>query len=219
VITKDSRDFFLFPAEDADAAADWVVDVVSERVPAKFGLDALRDIQVLAPIYRGAAGVSVLNERLQARLNPAAASKPERRLFGVTFRAGDKVMQTLNNYDKDVFNGDIGTLCDLDVIEQTLAVDFDGRKVTYDWSEVDELALAYAISVHKAQGSEFPAVVMPIIPAQYLMLQRNLLYTAVTRARALCVLVGSRKAISMAVRNNKITRRYSALEWRMREPA
>lgn len=215
VIDKDSQDFFLFPAEDADTAANWVVDVVSERIPAKFGLDALRDIQVLAPMYRGAAGVSALNERLQTRLNPPAVNKAERRLFGVTYRAGDKVMQTLNNYDKDVFNGDIGFIRGLDTIEHTLTVDFDGRPVSYDWNEVDELSLAYAISVHKAQGSEFPAVVLPLIPAHYLMLQRNLLYTAVTRARSLCVLVGSRKAISMAVRNNKVTQRFTALEWRL----
>jgi exodeoxyribonuclease V alpha subunit len=215
VIDKDSRDFFLFAAEDAEAAANWVVDVVSERIPAKFGLDALRDIQVLTPIYRGAVGVSALNERLQTRLNPASDKKAERRLFGVTYRAGDKVMQTVNNYDKDVFNGDIGFIHSLDAIEHTLTADFDGRLVSYDWNEVDELSLAYAISVHKAQGSEFPAVVLPLVPAHYLMLQRNLLYTAVTRARSLCVLVGSRKAISMAVRNNKVAQRFSALEWRL----
>jgi exodeoxyribonuclease V alpha subunit len=215
LIDKDSQDFFLFAAEDADAAANWVVDVVAERIPAKFGLDALRDIQVLTPIYRGAVGVSALNERLQTRLNPSSDKKAERRLFGVTYRAGDKVMQTLNNYDKDVFNGDIGFIHSLDAIEHTLTVDFDGRLVPYDWNEVDELSLAYAISVHKAQGSEFPAVVLPLVPAHYMMLQRNLLYTAVTRARSLCVLVGSRKAISMAVRNNKVAQRFSALEWRL----
>jgi exodeoxyribonuclease V alpha subunit len=177
---------------------------------------------VLTPIYRGAVGVSALNERMQTRLNPAADKKAERRLFGVTYRAGDKVMQTVNNYDKDVFNGDIGFIRGVDAIEHTLTVDFDpdntgtgGRLVSYDWNEVDELSLAYAISVHKAQGSEFPAVVLPLVPAHYLMLQRNLLYTAVTRARSLCVLVGSRKAISMAVNNNKVGRRFSALEWRL----
>jgi exodeoxyribonuclease V alpha subunit len=215
VISKDSRDFFLFPAEDAVAAADWVVQVVAERIPQKFGFDALRDIQVLAPVYRGPAGVSVLNQRLQDKLNPAAANKPERRLFGVAFRAGDKVMQTRNNYDKDVFNGDIGFIHAIDLIDQLLQVDFDGRSVSYDWNEADELTLAYAISVHKAQGSEFPAVVLPVVTGHYLMLQRNLLYTAITRARNLCVLAGSRKAISMAVRNNKVAQRFTALEWRL----
>ncbi len=149
------------------------------------------------------------------RLNPASDKKAERRLFGVTYRAGDKVMQTLNNYDKDVFNGDIGFIHSLDAIDHTLTVDFDGRLVSYDWNEVDELSLACAISVHKAQGSEFPAVVLPLVPAHYMMLQRNLLYTDVTRARSLCVLVGSRKAISMAARNNKVAQRFSALERRL----
>jgi exodeoxyribonuclease V alpha subunit len=218
-LSKDARDFFLFPADDAESAANWVVDVVSERIPNKFGLDALRDIQVLAPVYRGGAGVSVLNDRLQEKLNPPSPAKAERRLFGVTFRNGDKVMQTLNNYDKDVFNGDIGFIRRFDMIDHTLQVDFDGRLVPYDWNEVDELTLAYAISVHKAQGSEFPAVVLPIVPAHYMMLQRNLLYTAVTRAKNLMVLVGSRKAISMAVHNNKVAQRFSALEWRLGKKA
>ncbi len=215
IFSKESGDFFLFPAEDAASAADWVVEVVAERIPQKFGFDAFRDIQVLAPVYRGPAGVNMINERLQEKLNPAGRDKVERKLFGVTFRTGDKIMQTLNNYDKDVFNGDIGFIRAIDNTEQALTVDYDGRLVTYDWNEVDELTLAYAISVHKAQGSEFPVVVMPIVPQHFMMLQRNLLYTAITRARNLCVLTGSRKAISMAIHNNKVARRYSALEWRL----
>jgi exodeoxyribonuclease V alpha subunit len=212
---KENGDFFLFPGEDAEAAADWVVDVVAGRIPQKFGFDAIRDIQVLAPVYRGPAGVSILNERLQAKLNPAGLNKVERRLFGMIFRVGDKVMQTVNNYDKDVFNGDIGFIQAIDIVENALSVDFDGRLVSYEWNEVDQLTLAYAITVHKAQGSEFPVVVMPVVAQHYLMLQRNLLYTAITRARSLCVLTGSRKAIGMAVRNNKVARRFSALEWRL----
>jgi exodeoxyribonuclease V alpha subunit len=215
IFSKDSRDFFLFPAEDAAAAADWVVDLVAERIPQKFGFNSLRDIQVLAPVYRGQAGVSVLNERLQEKLNPAAANKVERRLYGITYRSGDKVMQTQNNYDKDVYNGDIGFIHGMDVIEQTLNVDFEGRNVIYDWSDADQLSLAYTISVHKAQGSEFPAVVIPVVTQHYMMLQRNLLYTAITRARSLCVITGSRTAISMAVRNHKVSRRFSALDWRL----
>ncbi len=210
-----SGDFFLFPAEDAASAADWVVAVVTERIPQKFGFDPVREIQVLAPIYRGPAGVMALNERLQEKLNPPAANKHERRLFGVTFRAGDKVMQTRNNYDKDVYNGDIGFIRGMDGIEHTLSVDFEGRAATYDWNEVDELTLAYVVSVHKAQGSEFPAVVMPLVAQHYMMLQRNLLYTAITRARKLCVLAGNQRAIGMAVRNNKVTQRFTALEWRL----
>jgi exodeoxyribonuclease V alpha subunit len=215
VFSQGDGDFFLFPAEDAAAAADWVIDVVTERIPQKFGLDALHDIQVLAPVYRGPAGVAALNERLQAKLNPATSSKHERRLYGTVFRAGDKVMQTQNNYDKDVYNGDIGFIRSIDPVEQLLVVDFDGKPKRYDWSEADEITLAYAVSVHKAQGSEFPAIVMPVVTQHYMMLQRNLLYTAVTRARSLCVLAGSRRAISMAVRNNKVAGRFTALEWRL----
>jgi exodeoxyribonuclease V alpha subunit len=215
LFSQGSGDFFLFPADDAAGAADWIITVVAERIPQKFGFDPVRDIQVLAPIYRGPAGVIALNERLQDKLNPPAASKPERKLFGTIFRLGDKVMQTQNNYDKDIYNGDIGFIRAMDMIEQRLTVDFYGRSVTYDWSDVDELTLAYVISVHKAQGSEFPVVVMPIVTQHYTMLQRNLFYTAITRASKLCVLAGSRRAISMAVRNNKVANRFTALEWRL----
>jgi exodeoxyribonuclease V alpha subunit len=208
-------DFFLFPAEDAAAAADWIIRIVAERIPQKFGFDAIHDIQVMAPIYRGPAGVIALNDRLQEKLNPPANHKPERRLFGTVFRLGDKVMQTQNNYDKDVYNGDIGFIQSIDGIEQNLTVHFDGRTTTFDWSEADQLSLAYVISIHKSQGSEFPVVVMPIVTQHYTMLQRNLLYTAITRARQLCVLAGSRRAVQMAVQNNKVTQRFTALEWRL----
>jgi exodeoxyribonuclease V alpha subunit len=215
LFSQGSGDFFLFPAEDAAGAADWVLSIVSERIPQKFGFDPVRDIQVLSPIYRGPAGVTALNEHQQEALNPPASNKPERKLYGTIFRVGDKVMQTLNNYDKDVYNGDIGFVHSMDMIEQRLTVDFYGRSVAYEWSDVDELTLAYVISVHKAQGSEFPVVVMPIVTQHYTMLQRNLLYTAITRASKLCVLAGSRRAISMAVRNNKVAHRFTALEWRL----
>jgi exodeoxyribonuclease V alpha subunit len=215
VFSQDSGDFFLFPAEDAITAADWIIEIVTERIPQKFGFNPIHDIQVLAPIYRGPAGVIALNERLQEKLNPPASNKLEHRLYGTIFRLGDKVMQTQNNYDKDAYNGDIGFIHSMDLIEQTLTVDFDGRSAPYDWSEADQLALAYAVSVHKAQGSEFPVVVMPIVTQHYTMLQRNLLYTAITRARKLCVLAGSHRAISMAVRNNKVAHRFTALEWRL----
>jgi exodeoxyribonuclease V alpha subunit len=213
--SQGSGDFFFFPAEDATTAADWIIEIVTERIPQKFGFDPIHDIQVLAPIYRGPAGVIALNDRLQEKLNPAANNKPERRLFGTTFRLGDKVMQTQNNYDKDVYNGDIGFIDSMDMIEQTLTIDFEGRFATFEWSEADQLSLAYAVSVHKAQGSEFPVVVMPVVTQHYTMLQRNLLYTSITRARKLCVLTGSRRAIGMAVRNNKVAQRFTALEWRL----
>jgi exodeoxyribonuclease V alpha subunit len=214
--TSLAGDFFLFPAETAEEAANWVLDVVCERIPSRFGLRPLDQVQVLAPMYRGPVGVNALNERLQAALNPPAAGKTEKSLFGQLFRPGDKVMQIQNNYEKDVYNGDIGRLAGIDIVEHSLEVDYDGRHVAYDWSEADQLVLAYAISVHKSQGSEFPAVVMPLVTQHYLMLQRNLLYTAITRARKLCVLVGSRRAIGIAVKNNKVAERYTALEWRLK---
>jgi exodeoxyribonuclease V alpha subunit len=213
---KESRDFFLFPAETPEEAARWVEEVVCERIPNKFGFHPRDQVQVLAPMYRGPSGVHALNERLQNVLNPSSQIKPEKSFFGQVFRVGDKVMQVQNNYDKDVFNGDIGSVTLIDPIEQRLGVDFEGRQVEYDWTDANQLVLAYAVSVHKAQGSEFPVVVIPLVTAHYLMLQRNLLYTAVTRAKQLCVLVGSRRALSIAVRNDKVANRYTALDWRLR---
>jgi exodeoxyribonuclease V alpha subunit len=209
-------DFYLFPAETPEEAANWVLEVVCERIPARFGLRPLEQVQVLAPMYRGPAGVNALNERLQAALNPPGAGKTEKSLFGQLFRAGDKVMQIQNNYEKDVYNGDIGRLIGVDIVEHSLEMDFDRRRVVYDWGEADQLVLAYAVSVHKSQGSEFPAVVIPLVTQHYLMLQRNLLYTGITRARQLCVIVGSRRAIGMAVKNNKVAGRYTGLEWRLK---
>jgi len=213
---KDSQDFFLFPAETAEEAANWITEVTCQRIPAKFGFHPRDDIQVLSPMYRGPAGVSALNERLQSILNPSSLKTPEKSLFGQVFRLGDKVMQTQNDYDKDVYNGDIGIVAGINPVQHTLMVDFEGRRVSYDWSEGDQLVLAYAVSVHKAQGAEFPAVVVPVVTAHYMMLQRNLLYTAATRAKELCVLVGSRRAIAIAVRNDKVAHRYTALDWRLR---
>jgi len=217
IFSKQGQDFFLFPAEEPEDAAGWVEEVVCKRIPERFGLHPRDQVQVLAPMYRGAAGVHALNERLQASLNPSKPGRAEKRLFGQLFRLGDKVMQVQNNYDKEVFNGDFGYIHGVDLVEQSLRVDFDGRSVDYDWSEADQLVLAYAVSVHKAQGSEFPAVVIPLVTAHYMLLQRNLLYTAVTRARQLCVLVGSRRAIGIAVRNNQVAQRYTALDWRLKK--
>ncbi|HLY24714.1 MAG TPA: ATP-dependent RecD-like DNA helicase [Aggregatilineales bacterium] len=212
---NEGDDFFMFSAEEPEAVADLVVDVVLNRIPRRFELNPLDDVQVLAPMYRGQVGVQILNERLQAALNPPG-SKAEQHIAGRIFRVGDKVMQTRNNYDKDVYNGDIGRLHSLDFTDQTLKVVIDGRFVEYDWAEADELVHAFAISVHRSQGSEYPAVVMPLVSQHYMMLQRNLLYTAITRARKLVVLVGTRKAVAIAVRNDRVARRYSALAWRLR---
>jgi len=210
-------DFYFFSKEDPQEAADLIVDIVQQRIPRKFGLDSVNDVQVLAPMYRGACGVANLNARLQEALNPASPLKVERRLGGRAFRVGDKVMQVRNNYDKDVYNGDIGRVTRIDPVEQTLVVTIDGRPVVYDWSEADELVHAFAVSVHKSQGSEYTAVVMPVVTQHYLMLQRNLLYTAITRARRLVVLVGTRRAIGIAVHNDKVRERHSGLGVRLRE--
>lgn len=211
----DAQDFFIFVKPEPAEAAELLVDVVKNRVPLKFHLDPMDDVQVLSPMYNGLLGVSNLNEMLQAALNPASAKKPERKLHGRTFRVGDKVMQTVNNYDKNVYNGDIGRITAMDVVQQTLTVNIDGAPVLYDFLEADELVHAYAISVHKSQGAEYPCVVMPVATQHYMMLQRNLLYTAVTRAKKLIILVGTRKAIAIAVKNNKTTQRHTALDWRL----
>jgi exodeoxyribonuclease V alpha subunit len=213
----DAQDFFLFVKEDPAETAGLLVDIVGQRVPNKFGLDPLDDIQVLAPMYNGLVGVTRLNQMLQETLNPMGPRKIERRIGGRTFRTGDKVMQTINNYDKSVYNGDIGRITAIDIIEQTLAVNMDGQTVVYDFLETDELIHAYAISVHKSQGAEYPCVVMPVVTQHYMMLQRNLLYTAVTRARRLVILVGTRRAVQIAVRNNPVAKRYTALDWRLKQ--
>jgi exodeoxyribonuclease V alpha subunit len=188
--------------------------LVQERIPARFGLDPVRDIQVLTPMNRSELGTRNLNARLQQLLNPPQ-SGPEVQRFGWTYRPGDKVLQTVNNYDKEVFNGDIGRITAIDPEEQELTVDYDGRSVVYEFAELDELALAFALTVHKSQGSEYPAVVIPLHPQHFLMLQRNLLYTGITRGKKLVVLVGSRKALSLAVQRQDTARRYSALRWRL----
>jgi exodeoxyribonuclease V alpha subunit len=211
-----ATDFFLFPADDAERAADLVVDIVQNRIPARFGFDPMEDVQVLSPLHRGAAGVAELNRRLQEALNPPAPAKPERRRRGQVLRLGDRVMQVRNNYDKEVYNGDMGRIVAVDTVNQSLAVEIDGRPVEYDFSEMDELIHAYAVSVHKSQGSEYRAVVLPVITQHYVMLQRNLLYTGVTRARDLVVLVGNRRALAIAVGNAKIGDRHTALDARLR---
>jgi exodeoxyribonuclease V alpha subunit len=167
-------------------------------------------------LHRGAAGVGELNRRLQAALNPPDEGKVHRRQGTQVFRMGDRVMQIRNNYDKEVFNGDMARITAMDLVDQVLTVRIDDREVTYEFTELDELVHAYAVSVHKSQGSEYRAVVIPVLTSHYMMLQRNLLYTAVTRARELVVLVGSRRAIGIAVRNNKITERHTALDVRLR---
>jgi exodeoxyribonuclease V alpha subunit len=218
-LTDGLPDFFLFPEEDAEQAALLTVDVVARRVPKKFGLDPRRDVQVLTPMHRGPAGAGNLNVLLQAALTPARPDVPERRAGGRTFRVGDKVTQIRNNYEKGangVFNGTVGVVTTLDPEEQRLTVLTDeDEQVPYDFDELDELAHAYAVTIHRSQGSEYPAVVIPLTTSAWTMLQRNLLYTAVTRARKLVVLVGSRRALGQAVRAVSAGRRHTALDHRL----
>ncbi|KUL34152.1 helicase [Streptomyces sp. NRRL F-4489] len=218
-LTSGLPDFFLFPEEDAEEAARLTVDVVARRIPAKFGLDPRRDVQVLAPMHRGPAGAGALNGLLQQAVTPARPDVPERRFGGRVFRVGDKVTQIRNNYDKGrngVFNGTVGVVTALDAVEQRLTVRTDeDEEVPYDFGELDELAHAYAVTIHRSQGSEYPAVVIPVTTSAWMMLQRNLLYTAVTRAKRLVVLVGSRRALGQAVRTVSAGRRHTALDHRL----
>jgi exodeoxyribonuclease V alpha subunit len=208
----ESGDFYLVDAADAERAAERVLALVRERIPRRFGLDPVRDIQVLCPMNRGAAGAKALNLALQAALNPNGAPRLER--FGSAFAPGDKVMQVENDYDKEVYNGDIGRVVSVDVEAGALVVDVDGREIAYDAGELDRLVLAYATTIHKAQGSEYPAVVVPLTTEHYPMLQRRLIYTAITRGRRLVVVVGPKKALRIAVGQATARRRWSKLaEW------
>ena len=205
-------DFYFVPAEDPETAAARIVELVKTRIPKRFGFDAMQDIQVLCPMNRGGAGARSLNIELQAALNPAGERKVER--FGWTFAPGDKVMQIENDYDKEVYNGDIGLVADVDPDAGELTARFEGRDLVYGFGELDTLVPAYAATVHKRQGSEYPAVVIPVLTQHYAMLKRNLLYTGVTRGKRLVVLVGQKKAVAIAVRNASGRRRWSKLdEW------
>ncbi len=214
-----NKDFFFINEEDAEHAAKLVVQLCRERLPNYGPYDPLLDLQVLTPMRKTAAGVDRLNLLLQEALNPPARGKPETTARGVLYRLGDKVMQIRNNYQKEVFNGDIGIITAIDREEGELVVTFREmllpRPVSYDFTELDELVLSYAVSVHKSQGSEYPVIIMPVLTQHYMLLQRNLLYTGITRARKLAVLVGSKKALAIAVRNNKAEKRYSSLSKRL----
>lgn len=218
-LTQGLPDFFLFVEEETEDAARVTVDVAARRIPAKFGLDPRRDVQVLAPMHRGPAGAGSLNGLLQQAITPARPDLAEKRFGGRVFRVGDKVTQIRNNYEKGangVFNGTVGVVTELDTVEQRLTVRTDeDEEVPYDFDELDELAHAYAVTIHRSQGSEYPAVVIPVTMSAWMMLQRNLLYTAVTRARKLVVLVGSRRAIAQAVRTVSAGRRFTALAHRL----
>ncbi len=207
------QDFFFIEREDPEHVLDTILTLVSERIPKRFGLDPLNDIQVLTPMHKGVVGTTHLNRRLQEALNPGEGGVARGEFF---YRVGDKVMQIRNNYDKEVFNGDIGRITALSVEARELTVVFDGRAVAYDFSDLDEIVHAYAVSVHKAQGSEYPAVIFPVLTQHFILLQRNLIYTAVTRARRLAVLVGTRRALAIGVKSAPTERRFTRLCERLR---
>src|SRR2546425_12039909 len=207
-------DFYVIAADTPEDIQAKLLRVVTERIPQRFGLDPIRDVQVITPMNRGSLGARALNEALPTALNPEATPRVTK--FGWTYAAGDKVLQTINDYDKDVYNGDIGQVVRVDLEEGKVVVGYDGREVTYDVAELDEVALAYTITVHKSQGSEYPAVVIPLATQHYPMLARNLLYTGVTRGKQLVVLIGQPKACALAVRNVRAMRRLTNLAARLR---
>lgn len=215
VFPDDKTDFYFFGKEDPPEVASLIVDIIARRVPKKFGADPVRDIQLLSPMHRGNVGVGNLNQLLQAELNPPKPDLAQYQSGSRLYRVGDKVLQLRNNYDKDVFNGDIGLIEAIDLEMGEAVIRFDDHAVIYDMSDLDEVTPAYAMSIHKSQGSEYPIVVIPVLTQHYMMLQRNLLYTGITRARERVILVGTRKAIAMAVKNNRVEKRWSGLARRL----
>ena len=208
-------DFFFIEKEDPETVLKIILDLASDRIPDRFGLNPVDEIQIITPMHKGIVGAANLNLELQRRLNPGEA--------GVTrgnriFRVGDKVMQTRNNYEKEVFNGDMGRITRIDPEQREVTITFDGRDIVFDFIDMDEIILSYAVSVHKSQGSEFPAVIIPVLTQHYIMLQRNLLYTAVTRGRKLVVLVGTKKALAIAVHNDRMKKRFTLLSERLKTP-
>jgi exodeoxyribonuclease V alpha subunit len=210
---RDMADYFFIEQEVPEQALQIVLELVQRRIPRRFGLEPMKDIQVLCPMHKGTVGTENLNRELQKSLNP---SKNEIIKGDRHFRINDKVMQIRNNYEKEVFNGDIGLIAKIDEEDRELVVFFDDRSVNYDFTELDEIEHAYAITVHKSQGSEYPAVVLPLLPQHHLLLKRNLVYTAVTRGKKLVVVVGSKKALATGVKNDSMAKRYTFLSERLK---
>jgi exodeoxyribonuclease V alpha subunit len=213
------QDCFFIAEDDPSKLQGLIVDLAQHRLPGRYGLDPVADIQVLTPMHRGPIGAAELNAALQAALNPPRSGAMELLRGGRIFRVEDRVLQLRNNYDKGVYNGDLGRITAIDPADQVVAVWMDDREIAYDFSDLDELTLAYAMTIHKSQGSEYPAVIVPVHTTHYPMLQRNLLYTAITRAKQLLVLVGMRKALAIATKNDATRRRYSRLRERLTIPA
>ncbi len=214
---EELSDFYVVNSQTPENIHAKLMQMVTERIPARFGFHPVRDIQVLTPMNRGGLGSRALNAELQKALNGSAEPKVSR--FGSIFSPGDKVIQMVNNYDKEVFNGDIGAITAIDTEESELTVDFDKRPVRYEFSELDELALAYATSIHKSQGSEYLAVVIPLAMQHFTLLERNLIYTAVTRGKKLVVIIAQPKALALAVTNRKADRRMTTLALKLTEAA
>ena len=214
VNNSDNTDFFFIEEEESERVIDKILLMVSERIPQKFGFDPMQEIQVLSPMNRGSLGTIRLNEALQNKLNPDGT---EINRNGQKYRVGDKVMQIRNNYDKNTYNGDIGFVHNIDLDNQIVQVSIDENIVNYEFSELDELVLAYSISIHKSQGSEYPAVVIPLSMHHYMMLQRNLLYTGITRGKKLVVIIGSPNALHTAIQNNTVATRNTQLKQRIKD--
>jgi len=210
--SKPITDFYFIRREDPEKAVETILELVTRRIPSKFGFDKIDDIQVLTPMHKGIAGAGNLNTMLQRSLNPG---HDEIARGSHAFRTHDKVMQIKNNYDKEVFNGDICRVTRIDREAREMIVTIDGRQVKYDYSELDEIVPAYAISIHKSQGSEYPAVVIPVLLQHYILLQRNLIYTAITRGKKLVVVVGTKKALAIGINNDKTKKRYTRLGERL----
>jgi exodeoxyribonuclease V alpha subunit len=207
-------DFFFIDVQEPPAIVDRIVQMVRERIPQRLGLDPMRDIQILSPMHNSELGVRNLNLVLQESLNPRRG-QAELQRFGWSFRVGDRVLQTQNNYQREVFNGDLGRITSIDEAEREVMVNFDGREASYDFGELDELTLAYACTIHKSQGSEYPAVILPLHTQHFIMLQRNLLYTGITRGKRLVIVIGSRRALERAVHQADSHERCSLLRGRL----
>jgi exodeoxyribonuclease V alpha subunit len=209
---REKTDFYFIENQEPEHVVNIIVEIVKKRIPAKFGFDPFNEIQVLCPMNKGSTGVHNLNHVLQKELNNA---KDELVRGSKMFKTGDKIMQTKNNYDKNIFNGDVGFIEKILGFDQKVYINYDGKIVMYDFTDLDEISLAYAMSIHKSQGSEYPCIIIPLLTQHYMMLQRNLLYTGITRGKKLVNIVGTKKALSIAVGNAKIQDRNSLLKWRL----
>jgi exodeoxyribonuclease V alpha subunit len=206
------KDFYFIEQKEPEKVLEIIIQLVGKRIPHRFGFDPVEDIQVLTPMHKGIIGAKNLNLRLREALNP---DKKSMMSSTGNFTPGDKVMQIKNNYEKDVFNGDTGRVASVSNAEKEIVVSFDGRNIIYSFTDLDEIVLAYAVSIHKSQGSEYPAVVIPVMTQHYILLQRNLIYTAVTRAMKLVVMVGTGRALAMGIKNDKTQKRFTRLSYRL----